>query len=166
MTTNNGPAVLFRNDQTRGNRSLRLRSAWAPVESRRHRRHRPHLSRRHVAVADGEERLQLSLAVRAAGDLRRRPARSRRSRRHQLAERPHRGVQERRHRHAPTTASKARESPKHDSYTSSALLGWLDRESASRLPRHLRDGHRLPAEKRNVLITSSAPSSSRPRTPA
>lgn len=25
MTTNNGPAVLFRNDQTRGNRSLRLR---------------------------------------------------------------------------------------------------------------------------------------------
>jgi hypothetical protein len=25
MTTNNGPAVLFRNDQTTGNRSLRLR---------------------------------------------------------------------------------------------------------------------------------------------
>ena len=36
------------------------------VESRRHRRHRPHLPRRHVTVADGEERIELPVPVRAA----------------------------------------------------------------------------------------------------
>ena len=40
MTTNNGPAVLFRNDQTAGNRSLRFRLVGTTVESRRDRRHR------------------------------------------------------------------------------------------------------------------------------
>ena len=47
MTTNNGPAVLFRNDNVSGNRSLRLRLHGHAVESRRHRRRRPDLSRRH-----------------------------------------------------------------------------------------------------------------------
>ena len=42
------------------------------IESRRYRRDRPDFSRRHVAVAPGQERFQLSVTVGAAGDLRRR----------------------------------------------------------------------------------------------
>ena len=72
MTTNNGPAVLFRNDQLAGNRSAALPPDRHQVEPRRHRRDGAHLPRRHVAVADGEERLELPVAVGAAGDLRRR----------------------------------------------------------------------------------------------
>ena len=72
MTTNNGPAFLFRNDQLAGNRSVAVSPDGHEVESRRHRRHGAHLSRRHVAVAAGEERIELSVAVGAAGDVRRR----------------------------------------------------------------------------------------------
>ena len=72
MTTNNGPAVLFRNDQTAGNRSLRLRLVGTKSNRDAIGATVPHLPRRHVAVAHGEERVELSLAVGAAGDVRRR----------------------------------------------------------------------------------------------
>ena len=72
MTTNNGPAVLFRNDQKSGNRQSQAATDRHHVEPRRDRRHRPRLPRWHVTVADGEERAELPLAVRTAGDVRRR----------------------------------------------------------------------------------------------
>ena len=67
MTTNNGPAALFRNDQLAGNRSLRFhlvgtksnRDAIGAVVRIFHGGI--------VAVADGEDRFELSLAVGAAG---------------------------------------------------------------------------------------------------
>ena len=80
------------------------------LQSRRHRRDGPDLSRRHVAVAAGEERIQLPFAVGAASYLRRREARPRRSRGRAVAGRPHRGIRECRDRAAPTTAPKARAS--------------------------------------------------------
>ena len=33
MTTNNGPAYLFRNDQTAGNRSIRFKLVGTQIES-------------------------------------------------------------------------------------------------------------------------------------
>ena len=80
------------------------------VQPRRDRRRRPHLSRRLVTVAHGQERLELPFAVRIAGHLRRRQTRSRRSRRHRVAERPQRRVQEPRRPGKRTNASKARRS--------------------------------------------------------
>ena len=53
MTTNNGPAVLFRNDAPAGNRSLRLPLHRHEVEPRRDRRRGARLPRRHVADPDG-----------------------------------------------------------------------------------------------------------------
>ena len=99
ITTNNGPPVLFRNDQRR-RATAACDSGWSATKSNRdaHRRDGPHLPRRHVAVAHGEERLELPLAVGTAGDLRRRHARPRRARCRRLAERPDRGVQESRDR--------------------------------------------------------------------
>src|SRR6185437_11999134 len=52
-------------------------------------------SRRDVAVAAGEKRLELPVAVGTSGHLRRRPARSPRPRRRIVAERTDRGIQER-----------------------------------------------------------------------
>ena len=93
MTTNNGPAVLFRNDQLAGNRSIRFRLVGTK-SNRDAIGARVRVFHDGVdAVAHGEDRFQLSVAVGAAGDVRRRQARPRRSRRHRLAERPDRGVQ-------------------------------------------------------------------------
>ena len=87
MTTNNGPACLFRNDQTARQPQLRLRLSGTKSNRDAIGATVRDLPRRLVAVADREERLELPLAVGVAGDLRRRPPRSRRPRRHHVAER-------------------------------------------------------------------------------
>ena len=97
ITTNSGPPVLFRNDQVAGRRSVRFRLAGVKSNRDAHRRDDPDLPRRHVADANGEERVELPVAVRAARDIRSRHPRSRRARRRRLAERPNRGVQGSRH---------------------------------------------------------------------
>ena len=109
ITTNNGPAALFRNDQLAGNRSIRFRLIGTKSNRDAIGASVRHLPRRLVAVAPGEERIELPVAVRIAGDVRRRPARSRRSRRHRVAERAHRGVQEPRDR--PRLRHRRRERP-------------------------------------------------------
>ena len=96
MTTNNGPAVLFRTDAPAGHRSIRLtlqgtksnRDAIGAVVRVFHGGT--------SQTPDGAQRLELSVAVGAAGDVRRRPPRPRRSPGDHVAERPHRRVQERR----------------------------------------------------------------------
>ena len=51
MTTNNGPALLFRNDQLSRQPQPPVPAGRHEVEPRRHRRHRPRLPRRHVSRA-------------------------------------------------------------------------------------------------------------------
>ena len=85
LTTNGGAAVLCRNDQLAGNRGSAVPPRRHQVESRCDRRNRANLPRGHLSVPDGEERIELSLPVRVAGNLRRRAPRSRRSRRRRLA---------------------------------------------------------------------------------
>ena len=94
VTANNGAARLFRNDQQSGQSQPARPADRDHLQSRRHRRDGPDLSRRHVAVAAGEERIQLPFAVGAASYLRRREARPRRSRGRAVARRPHRGIRE------------------------------------------------------------------------
>ena len=67
-----------------------LASGRHQIESRRDRRLGANLPRRHVSVADGEKRFELSVSVGAAGDLRCRQTRPRRTCRGHLAERPDR----------------------------------------------------------------------------
>ena len=99
-----GDLDLLDDDQQRSGRALPQRSAGRQpqpplharrdeVEPRRHRRAGARVPRRRDAVADGEDRLELPVAVGAAGDLRRRQARPRRPGRDRLAERPDGGVQ-------------------------------------------------------------------------
>src|SRR5262249_40824410 len=66
------------------------------VQSRRHRRDGSRVSRRDLAVPPPKERIELSVAVGAARHPRRRHTGSPRSRGRLVAERAHRGVQERR----------------------------------------------------------------------
>ena len=77
MTTNNGPAALFRTDAPAAQQEHSPDAAGHEVEPRRDRRRGARLPRRHVAVADGAERVELPVAVGAAGDVRRGPARPR-----------------------------------------------------------------------------------------
>ena len=72
MTTNNGPPVLFRTDAPAGQPQPPAHAAGHEVEPRRDRRRRARLPRRHVAEPDGAQRLELPVAVGAAGHLRRR----------------------------------------------------------------------------------------------
>ena len=78
ITVNNGPARLLRNDGGERSHRLRLQLAGTEVEPRRDRRVRARDARRRpVAVADGQDRIELLLAERAAADVRpRRPSRS------------------------------------------------------------------------------------------
>ena len=73
LTTNNGPAYLYRNDQSAGNRSIRLQSHRHKIQSRRHRRHRPPLLQRPGPVPPSPQRFQLPLPIRIPANLRRRP---------------------------------------------------------------------------------------------
>ena len=98
MTTNNGPAVLFRNDLQGANRSVRFRLVGTTSNRDAIGATIRVTSRRGHADTHGAKRVQLSVAVRAARHLRRWRARRGRSRRHHLAERAHRGLQERRDR--------------------------------------------------------------------
>ena len=113
MTTNNGPAVLFRNDQTGRPPQPAVHADGDDVEPRRHRRARarrsPTASRSRgwsrAARATCRSRSCRSPSASARRD-------PRRSRRRRLAERPHRGVHERRDRAAPIAAWKGRGSPR------------------------------------------------------
>ena len=111
MTTNSGRAVSVpQRSDVRATGACGSASMGTQVQPRRHRRDRADLPRRHVADADGEERLELSVAVRAAGDVRRRPARPRRPRRHHVAERARPRSSGTSRRAAPTSASRGRDS--------------------------------------------------------
>ena len=69
VTTNGGPARLYRNDLaavTRGSRD----AARHPLEPRRHRRPDPRQGWPDLADAHGPHRVELPVAVRTAGDLR------------------------------------------------------------------------------------------------
>ena len=70
ITTNGGPAALYRNDSPPGNRALRLHAARGDLEPRRHRRARPRLRRPRSLRAHGEDRIELPVAVRTAAHLR------------------------------------------------------------------------------------------------
>ncbi len=72
MTTNGGPAYLFRNDLANGHRSVRLRLRGVDVESRRDRRARAREDRRAHVVRAGEDGVELSVAVGIADHVRRR----------------------------------------------------------------------------------------------
>ena len=93
MTTNNGPAVLFRNDQTAGNRSVRF--TLQGTTSNRDgigatvRIHHDGIVQSRM-VKSGSSYLSQSELPR---HLRRRPPRPRRPRRHHVARWPHRRVQ-------------------------------------------------------------------------
>ena len=63
MTTNQGPALLYRNDVANGQRSLRLRLSGNQVESRRDRSDGASVHARWHAIANGEDRVQLSIAI-------------------------------------------------------------------------------------------------------
>ncbi len=76
VTTNNGPAVALSKRSDRREPQPAVPSGRHQVQSRRDWRRRANLSRRHVSVANGQIRFELSLAVGAAGDVRRRQARS------------------------------------------------------------------------------------------
>ena len=98
LTTNQGPAYLYRNDLTSGNRSLRFRLQRDEIESRRHRRDG---ARHHAggdAVAHGEDGFQLPVAIGAGGDVRAGQARPGGPRGDRMAQRPGAGVQERERR--------------------------------------------------------------------
>ena len=70
ITTNNGPAYLYRNDQLAGNRSIRFRLRGTKSNRDAHRRHGAYLLRRANQLAHGAERIELSVAVGTAGDVR------------------------------------------------------------------------------------------------
>ena len=99
ITTNNGPAYLYRNDQTDGNRSIRFRligtksnrDAIGAAVRIFQNTHNGRIERNSIEI--GSRRLQLSLAIRASRNLRRRKSRNNRPRHHRLAQRRARGVQ-------------------------------------------------------------------------
>ena len=66
LTTNNGPAYLYRNDQLAGNHSIRFRLVGTKSNRDANRRNRPHFLQRLDSVAHGEERFQLSVAIRTS----------------------------------------------------------------------------------------------------
>ncbi len=70
VTTNHGPAYLFRNDGGNRNNWLAVQTRGVEVEPRRHRRHRPGGKRRRTPVADGPQRIELCVTKRADPDLR------------------------------------------------------------------------------------------------
>ena len=98
ITTNNGPAYLYRNDQLAGNRSIRFRLVGTKSNRDAIGATVRIFSWRHQAVAPGEERLELSVAVRTAGNLRPGETRPHRPRGHRLAQRTNRRIQESRGR--------------------------------------------------------------------
>ena len=59
VTTNHGPAYLFRNDGGNRNNWLAVQTRGREVEPRRHRRRRPGGERRRAPVADGAQRIEL-----------------------------------------------------------------------------------------------------------
>ena len=63
------------------------------IEPRRHRGNRARHQRRRDRIAHGQERIELSIAIRNAGHFRARPAGYRRARRHALAQRESGGTQ-------------------------------------------------------------------------
>ena len=73
ITTNHGPAYLFRNDGGNANHWLDVRTDGHEVEPRRHRRRRPRAERLGQAVEHGPQRLELLLAERPGPDVRPRP---------------------------------------------------------------------------------------------
>ena len=108
ITTNGGPAVLYRNDSTPGNRALRAAIARGDLEPRWHRRARARLRRPRPLRADGEVRIELPVAVRTAPHLR--PGRGHESRpdRRRMAQRQDRRDQGRCQPARPTPSSKAK----------------------------------------------------------
>ena len=101
ITTNQGAAYLYRNEQLSGNRGLRLRligtksnrDAIGAVA-------RVFGARRH-AIAPRQIRIELSLAIRTDADLWPRQARCGQSPGHRVAQRRHAGIQERPRRFVP-----------------------------------------------------------------
>ena len=87
ISTNNGPAYLFRNDGGNANSYLRLKLVGEAIQPRRHRRRGPHQERLGRAVAGRPQRLELSVAERAAADVRPRQGRHRGSRGNRMAQR-------------------------------------------------------------------------------
>ena len=86
LTTNNGPAYLYRNDQLSGNRSIRFRHDWHQVEPRWNWRDGAHYQWRLEPGEDGEERFELSLAVRTSTYVRIGETRSRGARGYRVAQ--------------------------------------------------------------------------------
>ena len=70
LTTNGGPAGLYRNDLTGARGAVRVTLRGTRVEPRRHRRAGAGEGRSDLADADGAHRLQLPVAVGAAGHVR------------------------------------------------------------------------------------------------
>ena len=94
MTTNNGPAYLFRNDQI-GRKQERPHSAGRhKIEPRRHRSTGPYFSRRIQSVASGQRRIQLPVAVGTSPDFWLGKERPNRPSGDRLAKRRDRGAQE------------------------------------------------------------------------
>ena len=62
VTTNNGPAYLYRNDQLAGNRSIRFRLIGTESNRDAHRRAGQDLLRRRIQLAHGAERIKLPLS--------------------------------------------------------------------------------------------------------
>ena len=98
MTTNNGPAYLYRNDQLAGNQQHPHSPGRHQIESRWHRRRRQALKRRTHAIPPGQGRLQLPLAIRVARYFWFRKARPRGPHRDRMAQRQIGRVQEPRSR--------------------------------------------------------------------
>ena len=70
MTTNNGPAYLYRNDQSGRKPQHPLSFGWKAIEPRRDRRSCANLLRRHRPISHGEKRIKLSVTIRTAGNFR------------------------------------------------------------------------------------------------
>ncbi len=87
LTTNGGPAVLFRNEGVT-NHSLRIKLVGTQVESRRHRHRRNRECRRRETVAHPAQRLRLPFGERTGAHLRTRTTPTGGRDRVALAERP------------------------------------------------------------------------------
>ena len=70
ITTNHGPAYLFRNDGGNRNNWICVRTRGVEVEPRRHRRGRAGAERLGQAVEHGAQRVELLLAERSGADVR------------------------------------------------------------------------------------------------
>ena len=133
ITTNGGPAALYRNDTGPDKHSLRLTLRRREVEPRRDRRPGPRQSGNHLADASGPHRLELPVTVGAAADLR--------TGRRGIRRRSDRGVAERREGAPDRIARRPRlcdhRRPRRD--CRHPARGTLDR-CDSRLSRRLRRG--------------------------